>query len=795
MLIRTLIQLLFLISIQASASDVAEIGQSDAHFVLGPFIEYLEDSESQHSASTLLGSQGDVFFKKNSAPVFNRGMNYAPHWIKTYFKVNAPQQTSIERLIKIKHVGLRDLLFYYARVEAGKIDVGSVKQVLRADFVSGSSLLIPVTLQTNATYVLLLRAQSNTYMKVPMSLWIPTAYYKKQLTNNIVHGAVCGILFSVLIYYLISFIQIRKALMLYGGLLTFSILLMVMSSQGSFYHYFLFGSAHGAEMLTLVVGVLMPLGGVLFVRDFLCTAKNCAVEDKMLLALLPALGVASVCILIDVVLLRVFILVPVIAFWIVLSIWVGVRCWIKGFREARFFLLGWAIFFVSLASRLLEVMNIMPSNAYTDIAISFSPALTAVTFSMALSDRMNLSIKERSMLHRSTVSAMKQSDKIKDEFLTKISHELRTPMNGVLGALHILRTKPDKKEFEENIFAATMASRSMIGTVNNLLDYTEAVSGKMKLCNQTFSHNQFIKKICEDFDNECDLKGLRFILKSTLPENLYLDGDEEKLEHMLAQIVDNGVKFSNEGAVTLTISEYVVNNDGEIGIQYLVEDTGIGIDEAMKATLFDYFSQADNSLTRSYEGLGMGLSVARCILTLMGGNILINNRTQGGVVVEIKSPFKRAAYEQIVELETLDKIDSSNDEHYGSDSLAERPILIVEDNKVNQMVLGALLKKLGYAPLFAENGKVAVELLSDKNVQAILMDIQMPVMDGYEATKAIRASGTENAHVPIIAVTANAMSEDREHCLRVGMDDYIKKPVDAELIKRKLKIWLHKKAG
>jgi len=150
---------------------------------------------------------------------------------------------------------------------------------------------------------------------------------------------------------------------------------------------------------------------------------------------------------------------------------------------------------------------------------------------------------------------------------------------------------------------------------------------------------------------------------------------------------------------------------------------------------------------------------------------------------------------EIVEIERLDTIYSSNDEFFDSEVFRETPILIVEDNKVNQMVLRGLLKKLGYKTLIAENGKVAVELLSRENVLAILMDVQMPVMDGYEATKAIRASGTANAHVPIIAVTANALSEDREHCLRVGMDDYIKKPVDVELIKRKLKIWLHKKSA
>ena len=782
--------------LQAFASNnVAEISLSDDGYALGPFVEFIEDVGLEYSISDLSSPQREIPFRASTTQIFNRGLNYNPHWVKVKLQIDSPRQESVQRYLEIKHPGLRDILFYYAKLNADGVDLETVQQVLKKDFLSASSLLIPLALETNSTYVLFVRGGSKTYLKIPLSLWSPRGYYKKQLASNVVHGAVCGILFAVLIYYIIAFFQIKKLLMLYGGLLTLSILLLVMAVQGSLYQYVLSGSAKGAEILSLSIAVLMPVAGILFVRDFLWTSKNCVIEDKILLAILALIAFSAVCMVLDATTLRVYTIVPAIAMWVVLSIWVGVRCWLKGHKEARFFLLGWVIFFMSLSFRLLEVLNIVPLNLYTELAMSFSPAFTAVTFSMALSDRMNLSISERSMLHRSTVSAMKQSDQIKDEFLTKISHELRTPMNGVLGALHILRTRPDDKEFEENIFAATMASRSMIGTVNNLLDYTEAASGKMKLSVQTFSHNQFIKKICEDFDNSCDLKGLRFVLKSSLADNLYLDGDEEKLEHMLSQIVGNGVKFCSQGAVTLSINEFLVDDESKIGVQYRVEDTGIGIDESMKATLFDYFSQADNSITRSYEGLGMGLAVARCILKLMKGDLSINNSPQGGVVVEIKAVFKRSIQAEIVEIERLDTIYSSNDEFFDSEVFRETPILIVEDNKVNQMVLRGLLKKLGYKTLIAENGKVAVELLSRENVLAILMDVQMPVMDGYEATKAIRASGTANAHVPIIAVTANALSEDREHCLRVGMDDYIKKPVDVELIKRKLKIWLHKKSA
>ena len=784
--------------LQALASNnVAELSLSDDEYTLGPFVEFIEDAGLEFSISDFSSTQKEFPFKTSTTQIFGRGLNYAPYWVKVKFQIHSPRRESVQRYLEIKHPGpgLRDMLFYYAKLDADGVNLETAQQILKKDFLPANSLLIPLALETNSTYVIFVRGRSNTYLKIPLSLWSPRAYYENQLLNDVVHGAVCGILVAVLIYYIFSFLQIRKPLLLYGGLLTFSILLLVMSVHGSFYQYIVFGSAKGDEVLSLFVGVLMPAAGIAFVREFLCTAKNCVIEDKILLAMLPLLAVAAVCLVLDAPDLMVFAIFPVIAIWVVLSIWVGVRCWLKGYKEARFFLVGWAIFFLSVFSRLLEILNILPSSLYIDLAMSFSPAITAVTFSMALSDRMNLSITERSMLHRSTVTAMKQSDQIKDEFLTKISHELRTPMNGVLGALHILRTRPNDKEFDENIFAATMASRSMIGTVNNLLDYTEASSGKMKLSTQTFNHNQFIKKICENFDNSCDLKGLEFNLNSNLTDNLYLDGDEEKLEHMLAQIVGNGVKFCSQGAVTLSVNEFPVDDGSKVGLQYSIEDTGIGIDESMKARLFDYFSQADNSITRSYEGLGMGLSVARCILKLMKGDMSINNLPQGGVVVEIKAVFKRSIQAEIVEIERLDTIYSSNDEFFDSEFFRETPILIVEDNKVNQMVLRGLLKKLGYKTLIAENGKVAVELLSQENVLAILMDIQMPVMDGYEATKAIRASGTANAHVPIIAVTANALSEDRENCLRAGMDDYIKKPVDVELIKRKLKIWLHKKVS
>ena len=779
----------------ADVHNVINVGEEDAaiHNVM-----YLEDKKPPYQLSELLGEAVASQFQVHRDSVLNLGVTDKTIWIKSRFRIEAEENRSIERILEIKNRALDGILFYYGAVDGGAISEAELTYVPRTEFLRGSDLLVPLTLQTNREYIFYLRAKSTTSLQVPLKIWQLPVYREAKSLLNIFYGLTYGVLIAGIIYSILSFLQIRKVSFLYNMLFTLSILMLLLNVEGVLFQYLLADYYWSTGLLTYLIFLPLPLFGVLFVRSFLHTKVKCPLEDKVLLFTLPLIAITPVVLALGMRVVAAVLLIFVILLWVSASLSTGIRCVVRGMKEARFFLAGWAIFFTSITLRLFEGIGVLSPNIYSELGLYFGPALSAVTFSFAITDQMQLSIREKSALQRSTIAAMKRSNEIKDEFLGKISHELRTPMNGVLGALQILKSRPTEEEFDQNINVATLAARNMISTVNNLLNYTEAVSGKMKLNKEVFKHGQFLQKISQHYNKMCETKKLRFSLLDETGSDLVIKTDMEKLEQVFDQLIDNAVKFTSEGHIKFIVKSYEVENTNKIGLCYIIEDSGIGIDEQKMDQIFEYFSQADNSNTRRYSGLGMGISVARCISDLMGGEFSVKNNTDNGVCIQLRVEFEIATEEERLELTRIQGADAANDDSFGIQGLDGNnslPVLIVEDNKVNQMVLNAILKRLGYKTLIAENGKVAVEVLNGNAVAAILMDIQMPVMDGYQATKLIRGSNSANAQVPIIAVTANAMSGDREMCMEIGMNDYLKKPVEAKLIEQKLERWLLKKAG
>jgi len=258
-------------------------------------------------------------------------------------------------------------------------------------------------------------------------------------------------------------------------------------------------------------------------------------------------------------------------------------------------------------------------------------------------------------------------------------------------------------------------------------------------------------------------------------------------------VLDNALKFTHEGSVSFEVSGSLSEDGNEIGINYLVSDTGVGITEERSEQVYEAFRQQDSSNTRAYGGLGIGMAISRRLLELMDGSISFSGNDGGGTVFEIAIVYEiyRRPMSQAKDDIRRKKIEANRKSNSEPGHIAVNSrILVVEDNLVNQMILKSMLKKMGYQTLVAGNGREAVVLLEHETVDAILMDCQMPVMDGYEATREIRCLTNSNCDKPILAVTANVMATDRGKCLESGMDDYIKKPVSTEIIKEKLDHWL-----
>ena len=385
---------------------------------------------------------------------------------------------------------------------------------------------------------------------------------------------------------------------------------------------------------------------------------------------------------------------------------------------------------------------------------------------------------ERSETHESLLlskEAAESATRAKSEFLANMSHELRTPMNGILGLAELLGEAPLDSEQKECVQALTTSASSLLAILNDILDFSKIEAGELKLEYQPFSVKDCIARV-HDFLNPLTLaKGL-FLnteVSQTLPE--FCLGDANRLQQILLNLVGNAIKFTHHGGVTLRVLA-----DQE-KLRFEVIDTGIGIPSEYQETIFHKFTQGDNTTTRKYGGTGLGLSISRQLVNMMGGTIGVASEPAQGSMFWFECPL----------VETVAALpQEQKHQPIASLPIEDARILMVEDHPINQMLLLKLLAKLGVKHVHkAENGREALEALKRNSYTLTLMDCQMPELDGYEATRLIR-EGETTEHLPIIAMTANAMVGDREKCLKAGMDDYISKPIDLPHLVQILSRWL-----
>jgi len=376
-------------------------------------------------------------------------------------------------------------------------------------------------------------------------------------------------------------------------------------------------------------------------------------------------------------------------------------------------------------------------------------------------------------------SAVRHSDRLKDEFLATISHELRTPMHGIKGALELMDPQamaPDQRQYWR---AAGDAADDMLRLVNDMLDFTDLQSGDLSHIERVFNLHQLVAALAERYQGLCQRKGLAFYFSEDDSIDIELVGDDQRIAHVVAHLLDNALKFTDAGSIKFAVH----GNDSrsrnhDYAVRFIVSDTGPGIPQGSVDMVFKPFRQLDGSHTRQYGGIGIGLPMCKQIVDMMGGSLHYSHAPDHGSILTVSIPLNRARSEPV-------PIESSYKATCGAVPVQTR-VLVVEDNKVNQMVLKGFLQRLECDVLTAANGREAVDVVTGEDIDLILMDCQMPVLDGYEATKLIRQLPEPMCRIPILAVTANAHESDRKLCLDCGMDDYLKKPVDFDTIRRRI---------
>ncbi len=640
--------------------------------------------------------------------------------------------------------------------------------------------LVPQTENT-----LYLKISSDSPLIIPISVMTG-----KQLTHTArlissIEGIFYGVFGVMALYNLFVFITTGSKSYLFYVLYISSILIFTLSNDGTLREMLMepdsYWASYSIHMLTALAPILF---GAQFCRHFLNTAEILPTHD-LLLKLCMGLALFNMLIILALgynpLPKSIMVLTPAFACIALAS---GINGIQRGVHTARYFIVAWLCLISGSLTWVSTLLDVLPFNTLTMFSVHLGACAEAVLLAMALGDRIKhlemdkLRIEQNSkQLLEDTNKRLEASNKFKDEFLSTISHELRTPMNGIFGAVELLEFTHLTEEQARYSNTITKAGRDMLHMVEDILTYTQIEAGSLVVNKERFDLRDLLNKVIIRFKGKTIQKNLKFKtqIDPGIPNTVI--GDRQKTLILLDHLLDNATKFTDEGSVTFSVTQSETDNC----LEFRIQDTGCGIPSDMKELVFESFRQLDGTMTRSKGGLGIGLAICKRITEILKGDLSIESAESKGTLVTLTLKFEGTP--------TAPQPASSKTRNTAV--YQNQKVLVVEDNYVNKLVLETLLKKMGLQVHSATNGKEAVELLGrETDIQLVFMDCQMPVMDGFEATENIRQLENQNAGVPIIAVTANANQGDRDRCLEAGMNDYVKKPISQSVIEEKLQAWL-----
>ena len=772
----------------------------DFHWHIARGAPYLEDPTSSLSIEDLIHGDYQDQMQPIKGSSIHLGYSESAFWISVPIKNN--YQNTLPIFISVDYALLDEVDFYWVqqqkvvqhRLFGDSRDL--TQQIYDAPF-----YIDEFELPAGNKVTLWVRVKSASSLSVPLYVLSNHSLVDKLSDFERFDGAFFGLAAGLFLYNLFLLVVLRERIYFeYVVFVGFHIFFQLFLTG---YAQFLFpGVPFLYERGVYFVGVFSGLCMYQFSRSYLRTAAE---TPKVDLLIKSYMVLAFVVLLLECMLsirLTASLNVLTIFFGCVLLFVLGFVRLFNGYKPARYYLVGQGAVLASVMFTALSSKHVINGFEMAPYVMKLATIVELLFFSIGLADRINRFKHTEVRLHNEAAKANAESNarklyidqineinqalesalKSRSEFLANMSHEIRTPMNGILGMLELIDDKKLDEIERTYIETARRSGKTLLELINEILDLSKIEADKLELESAPVSLQELLADLQHLYSHQLKEQGIAFNIEwdRRLPEGIM--GDRTRLWQILTNLVSNGIKFTHQGAVTISmekVAESSMEKVAQSSIKISVADTGIGIPEDKQAQIFDSFTQADGSTTRQYGGTGLGLTISRKLIEKMGGELKVSSTPGEGSTFYFTMP--------LVVAENFDPMSGSPCESCStSECLQGIRVLVVEDNIVNQKVAQGMLKKIGVTDIeVCENGVDAIVAMERSKFDVVLMDVQMPVMDGYETTRKIREQEALAQRQPqlIIAMTAHSMEGDKKLCLDAGMSDYVAKPIQTDALK------------
>lgn len=642
-------------------------------------------------------------------------------------------------------------------------------------------IVFPLQLPGNQSVTALMRVNTENALDMPVTLYSPDGFRRHDARRSLASGCYIGVVAIMCLYNLLIFFSIRDISYLYYVAYLGLFGLTILTRQGLAMLWLwpeqAWWNQHSQPVLTL-----LTLGfSVLFANSFLGLRDTYPRLSRTLSWLALATLAAAPFSLLDFS-LGIKIAGGLFLPWTLAVIGLAALRGIQGFAAARYFLVAFASVGVTVALFGLLTLEVIEGHWLLEALLPITTALEALLLSFALAHRMTALKNENEAIHRRSRAELESrveertrelNDALsaRSQFLATISHEVRTPLNGILGNVDLVREEGINARQSRHLRIIEQSGETLLQLINDILDYSKIEAGKMTLEREPFDLSELANDCVTLFERDAEKNRTRLTL--SLDGNLgrHAFGDPLRVRQVLTNLISNAVKFTRKGKIHVNIHRDHENRDYVI---FDVRDTGTGIDESQQTQLFEHFHQLDSSTSRRYGGSGLGLAICKQLVEIMGGEIGMHSRLNEGSRFWFRVPLPQSeAAEQ-----TLD------DTTQPLDPQPPARLLVVDDNHINLMVAEGLCGKLGHGVITAESGAEALAtLINDPDgFDLVLMDCEMPGMDGFETTRRIQKLQSEGriGAVPVVALTAHAVPDKIRACAEAGMTDHVPKPVNLQ---------------